>query len=194
MKPKHLVAAFVILVGFLIFAPDSHAQTATPTPPPATSTPTATPTATATNSPTPTPTATATATATPTATPTCAITTVPTGNGMTGQYVCCPTQVSSATTPVTVLPSHAMSGWFLKERLVPAAATSPSTENVLVFPYRFVLPTQTPSNTTECSPGGPCVSDSTACDSPQCLNAIGEAWGAFLESGSTAVTIDACMK
>jgi hypothetical protein len=188
MKKYLRIIGLLVLVG-LFYAPSAHAQAQTPT---ATATPTNTPTATATATLTATATPTATATNTPTATPTprCSITTV-----NSKQYTCCPTNVSSTTSPVTVLPSaKAMNGFFIKERQYPAGSSTPSTEGVLVFPYTPTLPTVTPSGTVECLPGGPCVDDNVGCDTNTCRDAIGEAWGAALESGSTAVTVDACMK
>jgi|HubBroStandDraft_5_1064220.scaffolds.fasta_scaffold302708_1 hypothetical protein len=172
LKILGCLMAVVVVLG----ASNAHA---TPTP-----TPTPTPTATATPTPT----------ATPTSTPSCSITNLPVGNnGLSAQYTCCPTQVTSATVPVTILPSAILTTWNFK-----LASTGPNAAatGIYVFPYKGALVTtvgQTPANIYPIDPGGT-LSDAQVCGSPGCANALGESFGAILYTGSTAVTEFTCWR
>ena len=122
------------------------------------------------------------------------------------QYLCYTVSVNSASVPVGILPPNPPSkpaAWSINERAANASAT-PAAANVLVFPYTgAVVPTGVPSacaspTTTltntgcyEVTPTKP-LSDAVTCDQPSCVGPIGQAWGAILESGSTAVTVDSC--
>jgi hypothetical protein len=123
-------------------------------------------------------------------------------------YTCYTVSVNSSTTPVGVLPvnpPYKPSAWSINERAANPSAT-PAAANILVFPYIGVtVPTGVPSacaspSTTltntgcyEVTPTKP-FSDSVNCDQPSCVGPIGQAWAAVLESGSTAVTTDSCIR
>jgi hypothetical protein len=179
MRPNQLLLMLMIVAGIGLLPSLARAQTATATPT-ATATSTATATATAT--------ATTTATATATATPSCSITSVPSGNGLSGRYTCCSTSVTSATVPVTILPGTEMSTWNFR--------VASGGGGIFVFPYQGSLITtvgQTPANIYPVD-GGQSFGDAQTCESPNCRNAMGEAWGALLQTGDTPVTEYTCYR
>lgn len=123
-------------------------------------------------------------------------------------YVCYTVSVNSSSTPVGMLPANPPfkpSSWAINERAANASAT-PAAANILVFPYAGATvpaaapsacasPTTTLINTgcIEVTPTKP-FSDAVSCDNPSCVGPIGEGWAAVLESGSTAVTADSCIR
>lgn len=123
-------------------------------------------------------------------------------------YVCYTVSVDSASTPRGILPANPPfkpAAWSINERAANASAT-PAAANVLIFPYggptipaaapsACASPTTTLTNTGcyEVTPTKP-FSDAVACDQGSCVGPIGEGWAILLESGSTAVTVDACIR
>lgn len=123
-------------------------------------------------------------------------------------YTCYTVSVNSSTTPVGVLPvnpPYKPSAWSINERAANASAT-PAAANILVFPYTGVTvptgvpsacasPTTTLTNTGcyEVTPTKP-FPDAVTCDQPSCVGPIGQPWAAVLESGSTAVVVDSCIR
>lgn len=123
-------------------------------------------------------------------------------------YTCYTVSVNSASVPVAVLPlnpPYKPSAWYINERAANASAT-PAAANILVFPYvgttvptgvpsACASPTTTLTNTgcVEITPTKP-LSDSVNCDQPSCVGPIGQAWAGILESGSTAVVVDSCLR
>lgn len=123
-------------------------------------------------------------------------------------YQCYTVSVNSSSVPVGVLPLNPPfkpSSWGINERAANATGTA-AAANVLVFPYvGTTVPTGVPSacaspSTTltsggcyEVTPTKP-FSDAVACDQPSCVGPMGQAWAGVLESGSTAVTVDSCLR
>ena len=122
-------------------------------------------------------------------------------------YVCYSVSVNSSSTPVGVLPvnpPYKPTTWTVKERAITAG--SASAVGVLIFPYvGTTVPTSAPSacaspSTTLTNTGcievqaGTAVSDAVGCDQPSCVGPMGQAWAAVLESGSTAVDVDSCIR
>jgi hypothetical protein len=123
-------------------------------------------------------------------------------------YTCYTVSVNSSSTPVGVLPlnpPYKPSVWSINERAANATGTA-AAANILVFPYiGTTIPTGVPSacaspSTTltntgcyEVTPSKP-FSDAVNCDQPSCVGPIGQAWAGILESGSTAVTVDSCIR
>jgi hypothetical protein len=62
-------------------------------------------------------------------------------------------------------------------------------------PSACASPTTTLTNTgcIEVGPTTP-IGDAVACDNSSCVGPIGQAWAAVLESGSTAVDVDSCLR
>jgi hypothetical protein len=115
--------------------------------------------------------------------------------GMTEKYVCRTTSVTSASTPVQILPSAQMVSLTMKVRNGAAVC-------VLAFPYQGALPAGAPTNCASGTGNAGCIElcanafffDNTAVPTAQGQNAIGESWAAILESGTTAVLTDSCYR
>ena len=123
-------------------------------------------------------------------------------------YTCYSVSVNSSSAPVGVLPlnpPYKPAAWAINERAANATGTA-AAANVLVLPYvgttvptgvpsACASPTTTLTNTGcyEVTPTKP-FSDAVSCDQPSCVGPIGQAWAAVLESGSTAVTVDSCIR
>lgn len=101
-------------------------------------------------------------------------------------YTCQTTSVTSSSVPVNVLPAAVMTTFTIHVR-------STGANPVLIFPYAGSLPGSAPTNVMERAAGSD-WSDAISCGAPECLFAIGQAYGAVLATGSTAVTVDACYR
>lgn len=101
-------------------------------------------------------------------------------------YTCQTTSVTSSTVPVNIVPSSRMSDFIIHVRT--GAAVS-----ALIFPYIGAIPGSPPSNVLE-RPAGSDLADQVTWATPAGNFGIGEAWGAALASGSTAITVDACWR
>lgn len=93
--------------------------------------------------------------------------------------------VTSATTPVSLIAPTDKASWLVKPR---AAAAVP----ILVFFYSGTLPSSAPANVMEVSPGTG-FSDSDYSMSYH-TDSMQQGIAAVLESGTTAVTVDAVWK
>ena len=105
--------------------------------------------------------------------------------GYNTQYTCQKTSVTSSTVPVNVLPVAPMTTWICH--------ADSGALGVLAFPYPGAIPSAAPTNTVPFDPGA-YVSDAVACSTNTCKDAIGEAWGAVLTTGSTAVNVSCCYR
>lgn len=94
------------------------------------------------------------------------------------------TVVNSATVPVSLIPPGFMSAsWVIRNRAGSAVAA-------LVFPYTGALPGVAPANAFELSQGAT-LSDFLASAFSGADSGIGVGWAAVLETGATAITVDA---
>ena len=107
-----------------------------------------------------------------------------------GGYTCLSTSVTSASVPAGIMSPGRMTAFFIHVR------SSPAADPVLIFPYTgTTVPTAVPSpaNVLE-RPSGSEFSDAVSCDSTTCKDAVGQGWAAYLASGSSAITVDACYR
>jgi len=95
------------------------------------------------------------------------------------------TSVTSATVPVSLMPPGNKVSYMIKVR---NAAAVP----VLLFPYSGTLPGSAPANVFELAPGQ-FFSDEDPI-SAYLTDAMGQGWAAVLESGVTAVAVDAAWR
>lgn len=105
--------------------------------------------------------------------------------GYNTQYTCQDTTIASSTVPVNVLPAAFMSTFCI---------SNPSGNGtVLVFPYTGSIPGAVPSGVIDIPAGGK-FCDQVTCDNNTCRDAIGEAWGVALATGSTSTVVHACYR
>lgn len=100
-------------------------------------------------------------------------------------YTCKAATIASSTVPVNVLPAAFMTTFCISN---PAA-----NGTVLVFPYTDSIPGSPPSGVIDIAPGAK-LCDAVTCSTNTCRDAIGEAWGVVLATGSASSTVYSCYR